>query len=87
MKGSRYHTVMKNMDYNKWANEYLAEAEEIKEYIGRLRNQVKEANAERKKELYSRITILYSMYLELNHTGKYLLERGGESYGEQKAIA
>jgi len=63
------------MNYNKWSAEYLSEAEKIKERIGYIKTEVKAKNPNERRNKLHRINILYDMYLDCLHIGKYLGER------------
>ena len=65
------------MDYLEWGKEYLLEARRLKEYLRPLRKQLKDTSGEDAVLLFRRISVLGDMYLELYHTGKHLLEKGG----------
>lgn len=69
------------MDYIAWAQEYLLEAEKLKEKVNCLKKELKIYRGDNTRELSRRITMLYSMYLECKHTAAYLRMRG-ESAGE-----
>ena len=60
------------MNYEEWANEYFNEANNLKLYIKNLRNQLNTNVASEIKDLNSRISILYPIYLELLHTSRYI---------------
>ena len=60
------------MDYQKWAAEYAAEAETLRQRISALREELKTAGCNQANELTRRIAMLYSMYLECRHTGQLL---------------
>lgn len=64
------------MDYCEWGLEYLRQAHRLKEYLRPLRQQLKNTSGEDSVLLLRRISMLGEMYLELCHTGKYLMERG-----------
>ncbi len=65
------------MDYNEWGKQYLAEAKKLKDRLSPLRRQAKTADNETAAKLYRRIALLNDMYLDCLHTGKYLIEYGG----------
>ena len=60
------------MNYEEWSNQYSLQATKIKKHIKVLKNQLKGKNASQSKDLNYRISLLYPMYLELRHTGKFL---------------
>ncbi len=61
------------MYYKIWSQRYLNEAEKLKNHIKSLKTQYVLTNdVSAADDLQYRITILYEMYLELVHTGKYL---------------
>ena len=66
------------MDYSKWAAEYFMEAEKIYKKLYVLKKQYREQKEENNRELARRIMILYSMYLDIMHTGGILSRKGGE---------
>lgn len=69
------------MNYKIWAEDYLAQAELIKEKLAVLKKTEKEKPEENKMELNRRVTILYSMYLDCRHTAAFLADRGGGKDG------
>lgn len=61
------------MYYKILSQRYLKEAENLKIYIKSLKTQsVLKTKVSEIDELHYRITILYEMYLDLIHVGKYL---------------
>ena len=62
------------MDYQNWANEYLTEAEALRQRVAALREELKTASCNQANELNRRIAILYTMYLECRHTGQLLFD-------------
>ncbi len=60
------------MYYEILSQEYFKEAEILKKHIKMLKTQCVEINSPNEDEINCRISILYSMYLDLRHTGKYL---------------
>ncbi len=66
------------MYYENLAKQYLQEALNLKKYLKNLKtqyvklNNIKNLNDIKDEELSYRISILYNMYLDLVHTGKYL---------------
>lgn len=67
------------MDYREWGREYLAEAAGLKKRVDGLRRANRGLRDEQAMLLSRRITMLYGMYLECLHTGRYLIEKG-EAY-------
>lgn len=67
------------MDYREWGGEYLAEAARLKKRVDELRRSYSGLRDEQAILLSRRITMLYGMYLECLHTGRYLTEKG-EAY-------
>ncbi len=65
------------MDYQKWSEQYYIQEISLKNYIKKLKNDAKVKGPTDAGDIYYRISILYSMYLEVKHIGKYLkgLER------------
>lgn len=70
------------MDYSCWGMQYLREAETLKSHAAALRQKLKGLTGEDTILMYRRISMLYTMYLECLHTGRFLLERGEQ--GEPK---
>lgn len=64
------------MKYGEWGAEYLRQAQKVKEHIKPLRKQLKEVSGEDRILLRRRVAMLNEMYLELYHTGNYLMRRG-----------
>lgn len=63
------------MHYETLSQEYFKEAEVLKKHIKILKTfetQYVKVNNHNENEMHYRISILYSMYLDLIHTGKYL---------------
>jgi hypothetical protein len=58
----------------KLAQQYLSEASVLKAHIDRLRGQIPTATCSESADLKYRISILYTMYLECRHTGRFLSE-------------
>ncbi len=64
------------MYYEILSKEYFKEAEILREHIKILRTQyVKISVQNEEDEMKYRIAILYTMYLDLVHTGKYLIKK------------
>ncbi len=64
------------MDYCEWGREYLRQAQKMKEHLSPLRDRLKSISGEEAILLRRRIAMLDEMYLELCHTGRYLLRKG-----------
>lgn len=64
------------MNEYEWGQEYLREAQRMKEYLIPLRRELRSACGEDAVRLYRRVSMLTEMYLELLHTGTLLAERG-----------
>ena len=62
------------MDFQKWGEEYLREAEALKTHLAPVQKQLKQKglNVEESRSLAARETMLYQMYLECRATGTYL---------------
>lgn len=60
------------MYYKRLAHEYLSEAKILKKHIKSIRTQYVKIGEEQNPDVNCRLRILYSMYLDLLHTGKYL---------------
>ena len=63
------------MYYKTLSQEYFEEAEVLKNHIKTLKmfeTQCVKVNSKNEDEMRYRISILYGMYLDLIHTGKYL---------------
>lgn len=71
------------MDYREWGAEYLEEAQRLKKRVENLRRKYAGLRSEEAILLYRRIAMLYGMYLECLHTGRYLAEKG-EAYEKRK---
>ena len=64
------------MYYKILSQKYLEEAENLKKHIKLLKTQYVLKNEDSNfDELHYRITVLYEMYLDLVHIGKYLQRR------------
>lgn len=59
-------------NFTQLAQEYLKEAEDLKQHIQKLKQALKTATCNETHELNRRIAILYAMYLECRHTGTAL---------------
>lgn len=60
------------MDFNEWSEQYLKEAQIVRGRVDTLRAELKQVHGKQERDLLYRINILYSMYLELKHTGEFL---------------
>ena len=67
------------MDFNEWGQEYLQEAQQLKDRITDLRERLKTANHRETNELNHRIYVLYSMYMECKQTGLLLQNHGADA--------
>ena len=63
------------MYYEILAQQYLKEAAILKKHIKKLKKQCTEINGGMSEESRYRIYLLYGMYLDLMHTGKYLTRK------------
>ncbi len=80
MSVSAGNTDMDNVNINNldmkalaWAQEYLLEADKVKKYLFRLKKQKSKGEQENEADLEKRIQMIYTIYLEMSHTGGYLL--------------
>ncbi len=60
------------MYYKILSQEYLKQAEILRKHIKKLKTHYVQITDSNDEEFKNRISILYSMYLDLIHTGKYL---------------
>lgn len=60
------------MNYEILAQQYLKDAEILKKHIKNLKTQYVKTGDDIDEEFKYRISLLYAMYLDLMHTGKYL---------------
>ncbi len=60
------------MYYKILAEQYLKDAEILKKHIKNLKTQYVKTGDDIDEEFKYRISLLYAMYLDLMHTGKYL---------------
>lgn len=73
-----YHTIRVKgdiMNYRNLAEEYFTEAEVLKGHINNLKSQYKGEICPENSDVYYRVSTLYAMYLELRHTGEYLMRK------------
>jgi hypothetical protein len=60
------------MDYKLCSAQYFAQYKKLSNRINELKQLLKTAKSREHKDLKSRISMLYSMCLELKHTAEYL---------------
>ena len=72
------------MDYKKLGNEYLEEAQKIKEHLVPIKEEIKHASGHNTVALFRRAAMLNQMYLECLHTGRYLKSQGGDADAKNK---
>ena len=60
------------MNYKDWRSQYYVQEIKLKKYIRKLKDQAKVASPSDSNDINYRIALLYSMYLEVKHTGKYI---------------
>ena len=60
------------MYYEELSHEYLNQAKILKKHIKSIRTQYVKISPEESSDVNYRLRLLYSMYLDLLHTGKYL---------------
>ena len=65
------------MDINQWGENYLLEANRIYDRFVRLKQERVSGNYTNFYDLDRRMQILYDIYLEMKHTGQYLLHYPG----------
>ena len=63
------------MCYNVLAWQYFEEAATLKKHIKKLKIQYLDTKNGMNEEIKYRISLLYGMYLDLMHTGKYLIKK------------
>lgn len=63
------------MYYQNLARQYLKDAEILKKHIKKLRTQYVKIDDDADEEFKYRISLLYGMYLDLMHIGKYLIRK------------
>lgn len=64
------------MDYERWSEQYLTQAEALRSKLKTLRKDISCLKGGEQDAAYYRLHMLYEIYLELRHTGLYLKERG-----------
>lgn len=71
-------------NFIEWGNEYLREADVLKKRMDKLKREKKSSNITREQymELGRQINLMYAMYLDCCHIGKYLqgIETGEAKY-------
>ncbi|MDQ5984186.1 MAG: hypothetical protein RUMPE_01225 [Eubacteriales bacterium SKADARSKE-1] len=60
------------MKYKDLSEEYLAQYKNLSLYIRSLKMQLQKTELQHDRELYRRVTLLYSICLDLKHVGEYL---------------
>ncbi len=65
------------MNYKKLAEEYIKEAKKLNSYMLKIRKRYYFTTSIDDRNINFRVKTLYSMYLELKHTGEYLMCRYG----------
>ena len=60
------------MNYKQWSEQYFLQASELNHYLKKLKRQLTNKSDSDAKDLNYRISLIYPMYLEMKHTGKYL---------------
>ena len=65
------------MDIKQWGENYLLEANRIYDRFVRLKQERVSGNYTNFYDLDRRMKILYDIYLEMKHTGQYLLHYPG----------
>ena len=63
------------MNYRSLAEEYFFEANILKKHINNLKKQYKGEICPENSDIYYRVSTLYAMYLDMKHTGEYLLRK------------
>lgn len=66
------------MTYKEWSEEYRISAEQLKEKIQNLKDEVNTAPISTISSIDARIKILYQMYLNCRETAEILAARMGE---------
>ncbi len=66
------------MTYKEWADEYFKSAENLRERISLLKNELKTVSPDKLAELNDRINIMTGMYYDCMDTAKLLASRKGE---------
>ena len=74
------------MRYVDWAEEYLQQAEHLKSRVDALRSEARTVRSrEEADRLIHRASLLYDMYLDCMHTGRFLRRCGRK--GERGSAA
>lgn len=60
------------MNYKQLYAQYFLQYKSISQYVKNLRYQLKKVNPSHEREVKRRISILYTICLELKHTSEYL---------------
>ena len=77
---------MQYEQYGDWAEEYLQEAEHLKSRVEALRSEARTVRSrEEADRLIRRAGLLYDMYLDCMHTGRFL--RRCERKGKRRSAA
>ncbi|MBQ2825490.1 MAG: hypothetical protein IJF19_04370 [Clostridia bacterium] len=66
------------MDYISWSQEYLNDAEKVKEDIERLKTKLKKTHGDEARTLRANLITLRTMYTDCMKTAELLAIRGGE---------
>ena len=61
-----------NMNYKQLYAQYFTQYKNISKYVKNLRSQLKFAAPDEEREVQRRVSILYSICLDLKHTSEYL---------------
>lgn len=65
-------TLEVNMSYKQLYAQYFTQYKNISKYVKNLKNQLKFAAPDEEREVQRRVSILYSICLDLKHTSEYL---------------
>lgn len=60
------------VSYKDLSNLYLIQASTLNNHIKFLKKQLSKLSTSETKDIHRRISLLYPMYLDLKHTGRYL---------------
>lgn len=60
------------MNYKDWSNQYYVQEINLKRYIRKLKDEAKISSPSDSNDINYRIALLYYMYLEVKHTGRYI---------------
>lgn len=72
------------MNYREWSNDYKTQEDNIKAHLEALKTELKSTSGDKRQQLNSRISALYSMYLECRHI-RMVLEERAERFGDDYA--